>query len=91
MASSEGRDGGPAFPCSNEQFTYGNPQAGDAWAGMTLRDWFAGQALPAVIANCKNDSDALAYKGDIEAFFAVRAYSVADAMLAARSTKDTPL
>lgn len=41
-------DGGPAFPCSNEQFTYGNSDAGDAWAGMTLRDWFAGNA-PAVI------------------------------------------
>ncbi len=34
------QDGGPAFPV---------PQQYDE-QGMTLRDWFAGQALPGVIA-----------------------------------------
>lgn len=33
-------DGGPAFPISYEQH----------WAGMSLRDWFAGQALVGLIA-----------------------------------------
>jgi hypothetical protein len=71
-------DGGPAFPCSNEQFTYGNPQAGDAHAGMTLRDWFAGQALAGGISG-DNSED---YTIDE---MASDAYRIADAMLAARS------
>ena len=70
-------DGGPAFPCSNEQYTYGNPQTGDAHAGMTLRDWFAGRAISAIIReNPYAETKALARD----------AYRVADAMLAARTT-----
>ena len=64
-------DGGPAFPNTAK------PMAGEMteW-GMSLRDWFAGMALPAI------------YKlgcGDItEAEMALDAYRVADEMLAAR-------
>lgn len=71
-------DGGPAFPCSNEQFTYGNPVAGDAWAGLSLRDWFAGQALAMsapVYVNLPDSADILAK----------RCYAVADAMLRTRA------
>lgn len=40
-----GRQGGPAFPVSI-------PGCGDnGWQGMTLRDWFAGQALNGIMAN----------------------------------------
>ena len=34
------KDGGPAFPAEYK-----------ADSGMTLRDWFAGQALPAIVRN----------------------------------------
>jgi hypothetical protein len=34
-------DGGPAFPIPNDD----RPGAYEAHPGMTLRDWFAGQAL----------------------------------------------
>ena len=58
-------DGGPAFP--------NNDAHGCAYTGMTLRDWFAGQALA---ASCP-----IGYpvKG-----IAKRAYEAADAMIAAR-------
>lgn len=68
------KDGGPAFP--REDY-----QADDApgQRGMTLRDWFAGRALVTVAA----------YDGNPDVFeaewIASRAYSIADAMLAARS------
>jgi hypothetical protein len=41
--SDEINDGGPAFP--------NNDAYGCAYAGMTLRDWFAGQALAGFAAN----------------------------------------
>jgi len=61
-------DGGPAFP--------NNDQHGCAYSGMTLRDWFAGQALVGLVSLQRPDagitSDALT------------AYVFADAMIAAR-------
>ena len=69
------KDGGPAFPRTvqnwNGHFT--NVE------GMSLRDWFAGQAL----ANTgSNWSDAETRK-----HYARNAYKMADAMLAAREAK----
>ena len=54
------------------QVEYGNP-------GMSLRDWFAGQALIAIVGhpNCASEAT--------DAFLAKCAYDYADAMLAARS------
>jgi len=73
---SETRDGGPAFPCSNKQFTHGNPQTGDAWSGLSLRDYFAAQAMAAILRNYSTDSHSLC---------AANAYDIADEMLAART------
>ena len=81
--NAEINDGGPAFPRppftpkdSHDQFA----QAGFAATGhpgMSLRDWFAGQALAAIPhigcgCDLKNEE------------FAKAAYQIADAMLAAR-------
>lgn len=70
-------DGGQAFPAADPGMngTY----------GMTLRDWFAGQALAGVVERCA--ADTLMPGEDIEHLFARRAYQVADAMLAARARR----
>lgn len=63
-------DGGPAFPV---------PDEGQGWgaAGMTLRDWFAGQALAGMLADPNVPGKP---RQTSEA-----AYELADAMLAARA------
>ncbi len=66
-------DGGPAFPVSMPAL-FGR----DA-EGMSLRDWFAGQALAGLLSNPRADQE---WAGK---HAAVSAYNVADAMLAARA------
>ena len=63
-------DGGPAFPVENDF----NKEYNYVCKGMTLRDWFAGQALLAM-----RYTGATAYKDDAEA-----CYKMADAMIQAR-------
>lgn len=65
-------DGGPAFP--------NNDQNGCAFAGMTLRDWFAGQALAGILDRTY---------GIPVSIIAERSYQMADAMLAAREGNQT--
>ena len=60
------RDGGPAFPV---MWDYADNET-----GMSLRDWFAGQAL-----------EGRGYDGWGAQDIAEMAYEIADAMLAARS------
>lgn len=61
----------PAFPVSL-------PGVGDnGWHGMSLRDWFAGQALTGLLHTTEAGS---AWKA-----VAIEAYLMADAMLAQRS------
>lgn len=69
------RDGGPAFP---EAIAVG--PAGDVYpgfSGMSLRDWFAGQALTGLIAHPSAE-------GSVQSI-TQWAYDYADAMLAARA------
>lgn len=72
------KDGGPAYPGSirNSAKRLTRNQ------GMSLRDWFAGQALSGMAANC-DDTGVNGWHGD-EKLAADYAYRFADAMLAAR-------
>jgi uncharacterized protein YodC (DUF2158 family) len=67
------KDGGPAFP---REYTH------KGCSGMSLRDWFAGQAL----ANSRTffGENSSATPEDV----ALQAYAVADAMLAERNIKE---
>lgn len=67
------KHGGNAFPCSND--------CRDNEMGMTLRDYFAAQALVGMAANHRwNEA-----KWEV---VAEQAYRAADQMLKARSTSD---
>lgn len=77
-------DGGPAFPQQPIP-------AGDLviFQGMSLRDWFAGQAISAYMSWSLNEPPE---PGDTRKTAAKRyatvAYEIADAMLSARSKKE---
>lgn len=64
----------PAFPVTAGNHVYAT--------GMTLRDWFAGQALTAIIE--KIPTAAFAKDGTLYQRVGVAAFLYADAMLAAR-------
>ena len=72
----------PAFP------TDGRIQHGTPYDGMSLRDWFAGQALPAVIAATSAGQHDLCGTGSVVEQLAQEAYRLADAMLVARENTD---
>lgn len=71
-------DGGPAFPG-----TLYLQHKSVSHAGMSLRDWFAGQALAGLIANGKGPDDRW-FNHDVTDS-AGWAYQLADAMMAERS------
>ncbi len=74
----------PAFPCSELRNTSSDPFATPKvinHPGMTLRDWFAGQALSGILAAGAGEEDCDILRGII----AEDAYGYADAMLAART------
>ena len=73
--------GGPAFP--RNILDHGHGVATTHESGMTMRDYFAGQAISQIIATCANDTTHGMTKAD---YFAGRAYEIADAMLKARET-----
>ncbi len=56
--------------------------------GMTLRDWFAGQALPAIIAATSAGQHHLQGVGTVTDMLAQEAYRLANAMLAEREKSD---
>jgi len=75
--------GGPAFPCATGDVLV-DPKGGRAHivmrGGMSLRDWFAGQALVGTLSQ-QGDEPHTAVRCEAWARWA---YDVADAMLAAR-------
>lgn len=75
---SERDDGGPAFPRSGTDGPEGYPGVSEQ-SGMTLRDWFAGQAMNG-FASDPSSHDLFDDKDDM----ARNAYEVADAMIKER-------
>ena len=70
--------GGPAFPTENEMQT---GPGSYHYEGMTLRDYFAGQALAGL---CSAQNVAGVWQGNVPEA-AREAYKMADAMLAEKS------
>lgn len=72
-------NGGPAFPVSDVMALEPRTTAEmvSLAHGMTLRDYFAAQAMTGIIANPENKGSA--------SFFAENAYAIADAMIAERA------
>ena len=93
-------DGGPAFPQGATEDHVGNTHP--LFGGITIRDYFAGQALSAVLKNGADrdalDPEAQSNFFEIAAGFgptvaeviAWKAYAIADAMLEARKKGPTP-
>jgi hypothetical protein len=76
------RDGGPAFPRSAAEHSQGGHYEQD---GMSLRDWFAAQAMNGIISVAPF-KDGVTYRQ-----VAGTCYEWADAMLAARAEgRSTP-
>lgn len=82
------QDGGPAFPSAQpenvfiEELGRYDERLGPPQGGMSLRDYFAGQVVAAVIAF---EDRALDTHDDLPVEIVARkAYAVADAMLKAR-------
>ena len=75
-------DGGPAFPVPTDM------SGGEAFylatPGMSLRDWFAGQALAGLIGSGNLIAEAQAKNEDVSSFAARIAFKAADAMLTTR-------
>lgn len=80
-------DGGFAFPVLPPICGDGHPPAGYPYPqpGMSLRDWFAGMAMQGILSAA--DSDEFEYYDpamEHAKWVPVTAYSIADAMIAAR-------
>lgn len=75
------KNGGPAFSAEIEWQNNYSPGV-EKHQGMTLRDYFAGQALNAIAATLKDG-----IRPDCLHFLALDAYGIADAMINAREVK----
>ena len=72
------KNGGLAFPIVASSSEY------ICASGMTLRDYFAGEALPSIIADYCSNARISGWDQDWRQYVALEAYEIADAMLVAR-------
>jgi hypothetical protein len=79
-------DGGPAFPVLHSIDGNWVREPCKEYAGMTLRDYFAAAALPAIIADpwYRAEQKGVPYS-KLSHGIALDAYAIADAMLAERA------
>jgi hypothetical protein len=75
-------DGGPAFPVAEDHKIAADL---DWTCGMSLRDYFAAQALPALVAVVSAGHHQTVVQEPIETVMARDCYRLADAMLRART------
>lgn len=87
--SEQRNDGGPAFPAPMSQQTASNQDCAPYQGGMSLRDWFAGQALAGLLANSSTLERGFTVDGGNRMTTTELCYYTADAMLTARQTKGT--
>lgn len=81
--SEQSKDGGPAFPRTGGEVPGPNaPEWVTPQAGMSLRDWFAAQALIGICQAEMGETEFVVEPSTL----ANAAYKMADAMLRARST-----
>ena len=82
---SKKNDGGPAFSRAAGEYhgEDGRVYFARGQDGMSLRDWFAGQALSGILSSTDNESGRSAFT-TTPAWIAEKAYEQADAMLEAR-------
>jgi hypothetical protein len=94
-------DGGPAFPLIESSFSSGGTMTSLTGRGMSMRDWFAGQALAGLLGNDtfmtdlqaqlrEDGRDSGGQRSGTCVITARRAYMHADAMLAARKEPPKP-
>ncbi len=76
----EKENGGPAFPVAFQHEHSDGLTHTQEWAGMTLRDYFAGQAIIGIMSDPGMRPDTVSEFNHM----AMRMYQVADAMLKAR-------
>lgn len=76
----ETSDGGPAFPGGYTVDVKDRGPVAIFSGGMTLRDWFAGQALAGMLA----DPDVKGEIGSLARTLSADSYAIADSMLATR-------
>ena len=79
---SKTEDGGGAFPRTWTE-SWGGELANESERGMSLRDWFAGQALMGWLANRPNAAE-LPTDVSVPEVLARLSYGLADAMIAER-------
>ena len=75
-------DGGPAFPLEDWDDAIKSKRRD---TGMTLRDWFAGKAMQAMLSNPANYGSNHEWRDD--ATVSEQAYEIADDMIKARKEK----
>lgn len=72
-------DGGPAFPQTILSDEGGSPV--EMFAGLSIRDWFAGMAMQGLLANPNRCGDPMTH-------YVQAAYRLADLLLAERAKKE---
>ncbi len=84
------QDGGPAFPVKRIEVTERSPAGLPtksefiAYDGLSIRDWFAGQALAGILPERDVSPKGSAFTETEAEWIAEKAYAQADAMLKAR-------